>query len=101
MQIFNSNVDEQRGVEFLKRGKLLKEHLDKNSVIDPIGATEYECKYCSYFDYCQKDGFKEIAPPKLNTQVAEKPKQKIEKPLVPKKTKKKFEYKEPKEGFLI
>lgn len=99
MQVFNNDVDMKRGFEFLERGKLLKEYIENNIVIDPIGATEKDCRYCPYTDYCQKDKFKKVAPPKLKTKDKPKPKKKVEKPQKPKP--KKFHYKDPSEGFLI
>jgi hypothetical protein len=104
MQVFVDRVDLKRGLGFLNRGKLLKEHIENNILIDPIGATEKECRYCPYMKYCEKDGHKEVAPPKLKfakKKVEEKPKQtkQIEKPK--KKRSKKFSYKDPADGFLL
>lgn len=104
MQVFVDRIDLKRGLGFLNRGKLLKEHLDNSTLIDPIGATEKECGYCPYIKYCEKDGYKEVAPPKLKfakSKVEEKPKhtKTIEKPK--KKRKKKFSYKDPADGFLL
>jgi len=104
MQIFVSDVDLNRGLEFLKRGKQLKDHLDNNLVIDPIGATEKDCQFCPYVEYCDKDKFKSVAPPKrFKKQTTKIETTKIEKPIKkPKKRpKKKFEYEDPKDGFLI
>jgi len=104
MQVFTSNVDIKRGLEFLRRGKLLKEHLDNNILIDPIGSTESECKFCPYLRYCEKDGYKEVCPPKSkvknDVKVEEKPKKQIEKPKK-KKKKIKVSYQEPRDGFLL
>lgn len=109
MQVFVNGVDIKRGLSFLKNGKLLKEHLDNNVLIDPIGATESECRYCSYLKYCEKDGYKEVKPPKFKHIIEvdekpkkeiEKPKQKIEKP-VKKKKKVRIDYKDPSDGFLL
>jgi hypothetical protein len=93
MQVFVNDVDIKRGIDFLKRGKKLKEHLEHNMVIDPIGATEKECGWCPYVKYCQKNGYKEVAPPQVKFKkketVEEKPKKQIEKPPVKKKSAKK------------
>lgn len=100
MQVFVKNVDLKRGFEFLNKGKLLKEHLDNNLVIDPIGATVKECGYCPYSIYCQKDGYKQVAPPKVKKIVNKKPEKKIEKPK--KKTNnKKPKYQDPSDVFLL
>jgi hypothetical protein len=110
MQVFVKDIDLKRGLEFLKRGKLLKEHIENNIMIDPIGATEKECRYCPYVKYCQKDGYRDIAPPKTKDRKVKvekeekpKPKKQIEKPKPnPKKRlKKKFEYKDPSDSFLL
>ena len=110
MQVFSNKVDLKRGLEFLQRGKLLKEHLENSMLIDPIGATEKECRYCPYVKYCKKDGHKGTAPPKEKVKKVEKTKPKpkpnttLEKPVKkePKKIKKpKFEYKDRSDNFLI
>jgi len=103
MQVFSNKVDMERGLEFLKRGKLLKDHLDNSILIDPIGASEKECQYCPYIGYCQKDGYKEVAPPKTKDKVTKEPKKQIEKPAPkkPKKKKKRFEYGDPSDSFLL
>lgn len=110
MQVFVDKVDLKRGLGFLNRGKLLKEHLDNNTLIDPIGATEKECRYCSYIKYCEKDQYKKVAPPKVKNVInksenkiddvkpKKKPKKKIEKQKLRKNSK--FEYKDP-DGFLL
>lgn len=110
MQVFVDKVDLKRGLGFLERGKLLKEHIENNILIDPIGATEKECRYCSYIKYCEKDQYKKVAPPKVknivskpedkkvNDKPEKKPKKKIEKQKLSKN--KKFEYKDP-DGFLL
>lgn len=89
MQVFVSDVDIKRGFDFLKRGKKLKEHIENSMAIDPIGATEKECGWCPYVKYCQKDGYREVAPPQVKFQKIdkdeEKPKTQIEKPPVKKK----------------
>ena len=102
MQVFPNKVDLDRGLEFLKRGKLLKEHLENSIVIDPIGATEKECRYCPYVKYCQKDGYKKLAPPKTKVKEESKPTKKIEspKPKV-KKQKKKIKYRDIADDFLL
>jgi len=105
MQVFVSDVDLKRGLSFLKRGKRLKEHIENSMVIDPIGATEKECRYCPYVKYCQKDGYREVAPPKskfVKKVIAEdKPKKQIKKKPVIKKNNKKFHYKDPGENFIL
>lgn len=103
MQVFSNKIDINRGLEFLKRGKLLKDHLDKCILIDPIGAIEKECQYCPYIEYCEKDGYKEIAPPKLEKEFIKEPKKSIEKQTSQKakKVKAKFQYKDPSDSFLL
>lgn len=107
MQVFSNDVDIKRGLEFLKRGKLLKKHIDNNMLIDPIGATEKECRFCPYVKYCQKDGYKDIIPPKFESdKKVEEPKPKPKKQIDKKKAKlvkrnKKFEYKDPSDSFLL
>lgn len=103
VQVFINGVDLNRGQKFLERGKLLKHHLENGILIDPIGANEKECRYCSYYKYCSKDGFKEVAPPKTKMTAEQKPEPKIEKPKKKKKKKinKKFEYKDVGDNFLL
>jgi CRISPR/Cas system-associated exonuclease Cas4 (RecB family) len=103
MQVFSNKVDLKRGLEFLKRGKLLKERIENNILIDPIGATEKECRYCPYVKFCQRDGFEAISPPNIQVKKEENiPTEKIEKPKKKlKKRSKKFEYKDPSDSFLL
>lgn len=108
MQVFTNKVDIKRGLNFLERGKLLKNHLENMILIDPLGATEKECRYCSYKKYCDKDGFKEVAPPKFQMVKNEKPTEKIEPPKQEKKKTKikqrkiKLEYKKDiDDGFIL
>jgi hypothetical protein len=106
MQVFVSDVDLKRGLSFLKRGKHLKEHIENSMVIDPVGATEKECRYCPYVKYCQKDSYREVAPPqsKFVKKVIdkEKPKKTIKKkPVNKKKDNKKFHYKDPGDNFIL
>jgi CRISPR/Cas system-associated exonuclease Cas4 (RecB family) len=111
IQVFVNDVDLEQGLSFLKRGKLLKEHLENNIIVDPIGATKNECQYCPYVKYCQKDGYKDISPPKLKPIKPKdttedkikkpKPTKQIEKQKPKKKRSKKFEYKDPSDGFLL
>jgi hypothetical protein len=107
VQVFVNDVDLKRGLGFLKRGKLLKEHIENSMMIDPIGATEKECGYCPYTKYCQKDGYKDVPPPKFKKkqkvkEIVEKPKsiKPVEKPKK-KKRNKKFHYKDPGDNFLL
>jgi hypothetical protein len=103
MQVFSNKIDLNRGLEFLKRGKLLKEHLENNIMIDPIGATKKECQYCPYVKYCQKDGYRDLAPPIQEKKVKEtQPTKKVESPKPkPKKKKKKVEYRDIPNDFLL
>jgi len=46
-------LDMKLGEKFVVRAPLLKDALSKNKVIDPIGATQEMCKWCSFKDkYC-------------------------------------------------
>lgn len=102
MQVFIKKVNLERGFEFLNKGKLLKNHLENNLVIDPFGATEKECRYCPYSEYCQKDGFQKVAQPKFKKIEDKKSEKKIEKPKQKKKPKKtKVQYKDPSDVFLL
>jgi len=100
MQVFVDRVDLKRGIGFLNRGKLLKEHIENNILIDPIGATEKECRYCPYVKYCSKDGYKDTAPPKSKFK-----KKVVDEVLVKKKPKKKrnikLKYKDPSDNFIL
>ncbi len=55
-------VDMKLGEKLISRAPLLLDALKKNIVIDPIGATEEQCKWCSYKKYCKNDKYKKIKP---------------------------------------
>jgi hypothetical protein len=107
VQVFVNDVDIKRGIKFLERGKLLKNHVESGNLIDPIGADEKECHYCPYYKYCIKDNFKEVAPPKAKITNRPKPekieneKSKKKKINKIKKRNKKFEYKDVDDRFLL
>jgi hypothetical protein len=63
---------------FLKRGVLLRDAINKRTVIDPIGATPDSCSFCLFKKFCAKDGFNELKPPFMKNE--EKHEQKEESP---------------------
>jgi len=56
-------VDMKLGETLMSRAPLLIDALKKNLVIDPIGASDEQCKWCSYKKYCKKDSYSKIKPP--------------------------------------
>jgi len=48
---FNSDLAES----YLSNALILKDHLERKQVVDPINATIEQCNYCSYRKYCEKD----------------------------------------------
>lgn len=60
---FDIPIDNKLAETLLKRALLLKQCLLDNKVIDPIGAIEEMCKYCSFKKQCEKDKYDNIKPP--------------------------------------
>jgi len=56
-------VDMKLGETLMSRAPLLIDALKKNIVIDPIGASDEQCKWCSYKKYCKKDSYNKVKPP--------------------------------------
>jgi CRISPR/Cas system-associated exonuclease Cas4 (RecB family) len=50
---------------FLNRSILLKDAINKRTIIDPIGAKADHCFFCLFKKFCSKDGFNELKPPFL------------------------------------
>jgi CRISPR/Cas system-associated exonuclease Cas4 (RecB family) len=72
--VFDIEVDHDLAKEYLKRAPVLLKALDNNQIPEPIGATNEQCKYCSYKKYCEKDGYTKIVPPYLEKKVAKEKK---------------------------
>jgi len=52
---FDLQVDDKLAKSFLERAPLLLSCIEKNEVIDPIGAAIEQCNYCLYKKFCEKD----------------------------------------------
>lgn len=84
IKVYDLGVDLSLAKKFLERAPILLNCIDSSIVPEPVGATEEQCKYCPYLQYCEKDSFKKIAPPykkdkkdKIeNEKIEEKPKKK-------------------------
>jgi len=63
IQVYDLNVDLSLAKNFLERAPILLSCIENSSIIDPIGATEEQCKYCPYKEYCEKDGYKKVIQP--------------------------------------
>ena len=87
---FDIDIDMKLAESFLIRAPILLSALEQNSVPEPIGCTNEQCKWCQYKSYCEDDGYNKIIPPFLKKK---KPKQKekaVEKKEVKKKPEAKF-----------
>jgi CRISPR/Cas system-associated exonuclease Cas4 (RecB family) len=60
---FDIPINDSLAKSHLSRAPLLLKAVSKREVIDPIGATNEQCKYCLYKDYCKKDKCIEIVQP--------------------------------------
>lgn len=60
---FDLPVDDSLAKSHLSRAPLLLKAISKREVVDPIGATNEQCKYCLYKKYCQKDKCIEVVQP--------------------------------------
>jgi len=78
---FDLPINDSLAKSHLSRAPLLLKAISKREVIDPIGATKEQCKYCLYKKYCKKDNCIEVIQP-----FAKKVKAKPEKNLDDKKT---------------
>jgi len=63
IQVYDLNVDLSIAKRFLERAPHLLSCLESSTVSDPIGATEDQCKYCPYKEYCEKDLCKKVIQP--------------------------------------
>lgn len=63
IRVYDLGVDLSMAKKFLERAPILLNHLDANTIPDPVGANEEQCKYCPYMQYCEKDPYQKIAPP--------------------------------------
>lgn len=77
------DMDMKLGENLITRAPLLLDALNKNSIIDPIGATKEQCKWCSFRDkFCKNESYNQIKPPfiknkKLKEEVEIQPKVKF------------------------
>jgi CRISPR/Cas system-associated exonuclease Cas4 (RecB family) len=65
---FDLPVNNSLAEMFLNRGVVLRESINRRTVIDPIGATNDHCQFCLFKKICQKDGYQELKPPFLKTE---------------------------------
>lgn len=63
IQVYDLNVDLSLAKKFLERAPILLSCIENSTIIDPIGATEEQCRFCPYREYCEKDGYNKIIPP--------------------------------------
>jgi len=60
---FDISINNSQAKSFLSRSPLLLKAINNNEVIDPIGASEEQCKYCLYKKYCKKDKCQTLKQP--------------------------------------
>ena len=60
---FDLSVNNDLAKSLLQRAPLLHSALDKREVIDPLGATSEQCKYCLHRKACQNDKCIEVMQP--------------------------------------
>lgn len=60
---FDVPIKDKIALQFLPRGPILKKAITSKTCPDPIGATEDECKFCSYIEYCKKDECSKVIQP--------------------------------------
>ena len=60
---FDLEINDKLALSFLNRSKVLLNHISTKTVPDPIGATEEDCKWCSYRKFCEKDKCKDVIQP--------------------------------------
>lgn len=60
---FDLPINDSLAKSHLSRAPLLLKAVSKREVIDPIGATNEQCKYCLYKKYCKKDNCIEVLQP--------------------------------------
>jgi CRISPR/Cas system-associated exonuclease Cas4 (RecB family) len=53
---FDLPLDTTLSQSLISRSLILRDSLDTKSVPEPIAADKEQCKWCSYKDYCEKDG---------------------------------------------
>lgn len=51
-------LDDKIAVKFLEHATLLHNCILRTDVPEPLGWSEDQCKWCSYINYCKKDGYK-------------------------------------------
>lgn len=94
-------IDEKSAKSILRSAPILKQALDTKKVIDPYGATDTTCQFCSYKKYCKKDACIEVTQP-FNKKVKKQKTEKVEVKEQPKVENKKQEDNEkPKTAFLL
>jgi len=73
---FDLPVNKDLAITHLERARLLLSSLEKREPIDPIGATNNHCKYCSYMKVCKGDKCVDIIQPfmKNKEKIQEEPK---------------------------
>ncbi|MHA1816191.1 MAG: CRISPR-associated protein Cas4 [Candidatus Heimdallarchaeaceae archaeon] len=64
---FDLKLDFDLAKKYLNRAPVLLKALENNIVIDPIGSTKEDCRYCAYKKFCEKDKCEKIKPPFLIT----------------------------------
>lgn len=60
---FDLPVNNQLAKRLLSRAPLLHSAIEKREVIDPIGATSEQCRYCLYKKVCERDKCIEVLQP--------------------------------------
>ena len=78
---FDLPVNNSLAISHLERAPLLHAAIEKREAIDPLGASEEQCKYCLYKNVCRKDKCIDIVQPFMK-----KAAKKAEKEDEPKKT---------------
>lgn len=66
---FDLEIDSKLAKSFLERAPLLISCIEKNEVVDTIGATIEQCKYCLFKKYCEKDKKSFISRPQPKKEV--------------------------------
>ena len=78
---FDIPINDDLAKSLLQRAPLLHAALEKREPLDPLGATNEQCKYCPYIKFCKNDKCTDVIQPFLK-----KKKAKVIKEEEPKKT---------------
>jgi CRISPR/Cas system-associated exonuclease Cas4 (RecB family) len=74
---FDLPINASLAKSHLSHAPLLLKAISKREIIDPVGATNEQCKYCLYKKYCQKDACTEVLQP-FAKKIKKKPKENLD-----------------------